>query len=416
MRGNVPYGAALISCLLTGGLCSWSEAQVCIQSPAGAVSWWPGDGDALDLIGGHHATPMNGAGFGPGNVDESLQLDGIDDYYSAPDSAALYPTGSFSVEAWVSTSDASKTQVIISHYECGLECVPCVSSSVYALQIRAGITEFFFRDGDAECGDAQFVGGRTFVSDGNWHHLVATRDVDTGTATLFVDGTVDGSGGLGNAAGPMGNNDGYVDPVTIGAIWNPLQLGGGLTSFFAGKIDEVVYVNHALSRCEAKAAFDAGSAGHCKGDTDDDGMSDRFDNCPSVSNAAQVDTDGDGLGDACDCALDDPALLASPDEVCTLGVGTGGIAEQLAWSSGALTAGTGTVYDLLRGALNEFPVGTGVSESCLGSSVPGLTTMDFEVPLSSSGFWYLVRGRNSCGTGTYGFRSTGAERLSSVCP
>jgi hypothetical protein len=37
-----------------------------------------------------------------------------------------------------------------------------------------------------------------------------------------------------------------------------------------------------------------------KDDRDQDDIEDDLDNCPSISNADQVDTDGDGLGDACD--------------------------------------------------------------------------------------------------------------------
>ena len=35
-------------------------------------------------------------------------------------------------------------------------------------------------------------------------------------------------------------------------------------------------------------------------DRDGDGSPDGLDNCPNTSNPAQADTDGDGLGDACD--------------------------------------------------------------------------------------------------------------------
>ena len=35
-------------------------------------------------------------------------------------------------------------------------------------------------------------------------------------------------------------------------------------------------------------------------DTDGDGVDDDVDNCPSVANASQEDTDNDGLGDACE--------------------------------------------------------------------------------------------------------------------
>ncbi len=41
------------------------------------------------------------------------------------------------------------------------------------------------------------------------------------------------------------------------------------------------------------------------GDGDGDGVPDGQDNCPSVSNPGQVDTDGDGIGDACEAPGDD---------------------------------------------------------------------------------------------------------------
>lgn len=46
---------------------------------------------------------------------------------------------------------------------------------------------------------------------------------------------------------------------------------------------------------------------HCL-DTDSDGVCDKVDNCPSVANANQLDTDGDKLGDACDPDDDNDGL------------------------------------------------------------------------------------------------------------
>jgi len=43
------------------------------------------------------------------------------------------------------------------------------------------------------------------------------------------------------------------------------------------------------------------------GDSDGDGIQNAQDNCPTVSNASQVDGDGDGAGDACDGCPNDPA-------------------------------------------------------------------------------------------------------------
>ena len=40
-------------------------------------------------------------------------------------------------------------------------------------------------------------------------------------------------------------------------------------------------------------------------DTDNDGVGDACDNCVNVSNSDQLDSDGDGSGDACDNDDDD---------------------------------------------------------------------------------------------------------------
>ena len=48
-------------------------------------------------------------------------------------------------------------------------------------------------------------------------------------------------------------------------------------------------------------------------DTDGDGIMDDVDNCPSMSNHSQTDTDGDLIGDVCDSDADNDGVPNASD-------------------------------------------------------------------------------------------------------
>ncbi len=127
-----------------------------------------------------------------------------------------------------------------------------------------------------------------------------------------------------------------------------------------------------------------------------------------------LDLDGDGYS-TCggDCDDGNAGAFAAPAEIGGLAVSMPGA---ITWNSAAPGAGIGTVHDVLRGLAGELPVGAGGSETCLLSGGAGTTVNDAMMPAPGQAYFYLVRGRNACARGAYGFASSGAERLSTRCP
>jgi hypothetical protein len=121
------------------------------------------------------------------------------------------------------------------------------------------------------------------------------------------------------------------------------------------------------------------------------------------------DADADGVADACDCAANDASSTAVPTEATALRFASD--KTPLTWY--ASTGGSGTAHDVVRGTLATFPVGSG-GESCLASGLAEARLDDPATP-ASGGWWYLVRGRNACGPGTYG-EATGGTRVTETCP
>jgi hypothetical protein len=129
------------------------------------------------------------------------------------------------------------------------------------------------------------------------------------------------------------------------------------------------------------------------------------DNCPSVPNRLQRDTDSDLVGDACDCAWDDPgsATLLGPAGHLRFAS-----KSDLAWDPPVDGGGGGLTFDVLRagGAADWQDV------ICLATDTTAKTASDTETPTSA--FFYLVRVRSSCGDNV-GTASTEHRRQAGAC-
>jgi len=126
-----------------------------------------------------------------------------------------------------------------------------------------------------------------------------------------------------------------------------------------------------------------------------------------------ADADGDGRDNLADCRPDDPTLFAAPGEISGLALGADRIT--LSWGPAAPSSGSATEHQVLRGLVAELPVGD-VSDTCIVAGTTASSTTDAAVPPVGAAFWYLARGRNACGSGTWGWTSGGSPRISLACP
>lgn len=116
------------------------------------------------------------------------------------------------------------------------------------------------------------------------------------------------------------------------------------------------------------------------------------------------DFDRDGSPAEGDCNDSEPGTRSVPLETLGLRVAASAGNAVLEWTSQSATAGTGTVYDVVTGSIGDLRLDDGFARaSCLAS---GLTTASVEDdrsgPPRGASRYYLVRARNTCGTGTYG--------------
>jgi hypothetical protein len=195
------------------------------------VSWWPGDSNTDDIIGGNNGTFSGNFSFSPGEVGQAFSFDGSS-YVEVPDAANLNfaPTAPITIDMWVyRTSDAPIMHLIGKREGCG--------SANYQMALNTTSGEgLVFGGSGGEVATGQDLPLNV------WTHLAGT--FDGSTYQFYINGTL-----AGTAAGTLG-------PVNTAS----LRIGtSGICGRFVGFIDEVELFDRALSQPEIQSIVDASS-------------------------------------------------------------------------------------------------------------------------------------------------------------
>jgi hypothetical protein len=214
----------------------------CVVPPSGMVSWWPGDGNADDIVGGLNGIPIDGVAFVLGKVDQAFAFNTAN-YVSVPDDPILtLGDRAFTIDLWVNFNRIQGHDPFIGHDESGGE----YNKWLFWYDARGHekpsgpALRFHINSPTLPPLDPVIAPWNPTI--GQWYHVAVTRS--DYTYALYIDGVQVATG---------------TDVNTIPDPNVPLTIGKAESFFFDGLIDEVEIFNRALSTSEIQAIFNAGS-------------------------------------------------------------------------------------------------------------------------------------------------------------
>src|ERR1700683_626004 len=291
--------------------------------PSGTVAYYP-----LDTAAGTQAYDMSanandgtltgGPGWITGQIGDALSFNGASQYVTIPSSSSLNQTGDLTIEAWVNLTNYTNTNELVA------KTVGSGSTNTtYDLRTQASTGDLQFLGYDSAL---RTVTSTVAVGTGGWHQVAVTKT--GGTATLYIDGVVEGQGSVG--ATSSNSSD-----VKLGA-----RDDLNSSNFLKGDLDEVRIYGRALSSAEIAGDYTAGQSGLEFAQT-----------MPNVTPGASVTYDTDCVvrtdAGGYDLYIQEPNLLTHSDGHTTIPAISSTIASPAAWVEGTtqgfgftVTAGT----------------------------------------------------------------------------
>lgn len=227
-------------CYLAVGTAGSGPGDRCVRPPAGMASWWPGDGDANDLVASNHGTLENGATFALGMVDKAFSLDGIDDFIETDD---VDLPATFTIDAWIFPNNLAGVQLLVN------------KSSDDRSSYYFCFDNFGKLVGSVTNSDINYTQYRTdaiALTAGEWQHVVMTYNGNLGPGEkmkFYVNG-------INFPASPLGSYDVGGTPNDTDLVLRLGIYGDTAGSPFNGLMDEVELFNRVLTQTEIAAETD----------------------------------------------------------------------------------------------------------------------------------------------------------------
>jgi len=233
-----------------------AHSKACVPPPSGLIAWWPGDGDAHELIAGRGGAFHGEATTGSGLVNLAFRLDGDGDFVDVPHDPALnVGISDFTVDLWVNFNATSGEQVLVEKWIQG----DPLAQGWTLTKLENDILRLAMATGTGD--EVNLDTEPLSIRPGIWYHIAATRQGSV--VTLYMNGVAIAHN---PELGALNLNS--VSSLKLGHRGDPEDTPGSIDErgfYLVGRIDEVeLFVGTALSADQIMAIYQAGSAGKCK--------------------------------------------------------------------------------------------------------------------------------------------------------
>ncbi len=212
------------------------DAEAGLPCITGATAYWPGDGDAKDLLGNYTLTPVGTSNFVAGEVKQAFDLGSVYYTVSTPKFSTLQ---AMTIEMWIQIPSVPTTaQTVLAYTDNASTLLFTISTNAATKLINFTLTG---------------AGGGTVstpISTQSFNHIAFV--FGGGMLFSYTNGAAQGSGSATMIPSGMG---GQV--LTVGAT------SGGFANF-VGQLDEIAIYGRALLGSEINDIYKAGSAGRCR--------------------------------------------------------------------------------------------------------------------------------------------------------